>query len=474
MSKYIPFTTEQKERAASVDLEEFLRRRGEKLITSGRDKRLASDHSITIRGCEWFDHATEQGGRAISFVKQFYGLSYPDAMSLLLGDDLGGSYPAAKEKVPEPAKPFVLPPQSESMRRVYAYLLQKRCIDREILNAFVRKKLIYESCEKSKDGTKEYHNAVFVGFDEHGVPRHGHKRGLYTMGQGYRGNIEGSDPKHSFHYLGGEDTLYVFEAPIDLLSYMAGLMIQNLSRELFAVADENGGKLKNRVILFCDELGTMPPFDILPLFSAGRSRRLTLVPIIQSLAQLEKNYGKEGASILMDNCQDVICGGFAPNSEAAETFSKALGSRTVLSGSVSRGKNDPSQSLQMMERPLLTADELKSIPKGSFIVQKTGCHPMRTRLRLFLEWGITFEEEYRVEEQAARRVYYADQNALTRAIVRKYPPKLPEQKTTRSVKGEGQLHDAPMQEMVVAEDIDYDRMPHKRAPYNLPRQEVDR
>ena len=257
-------------------------------------------------------------------------------------------------------------------------------------------------------------------------------------------------------------------------NFMAGLMIQNLSRELFAVADENGGKLKNRVILFCDELGTMPPFDILPLFSAGRSRRLTLVPIIQSLAQLEKNYGKEGASILMDNCQDVICGGFAPNSEAADTFSKALGSRTVLSGSVSRGKNDPSQSLQMMERPLLTADELKSIPKGSFIVQKTGCHPMRTRLRLFLEWGITFQEEYRVEEQAARRVYYADQNALTRAIVRKDPPKLLEQKTTRSVKGEGQLHDTPVQEMVVAEDIDYDRMPHKRAPYNLPRQEVDR
>ena len=146
---------------------------------------------------------------------------YPDAMSLLLGDDLGGSYPAAKEKVPAPAKPFVLPPQSESMRRVYAYLLQKRCIDREILNSFVRKRLIYESCERSKDGTKEYHNAVFVGFDEHGVPRHGHKRGLYTMGQSYRGNIEGSDPRHSFHYLGGDDTLYVFEAPIDLLSYIS-------------------------------------------------------------------------------------------------------------------------------------------------------------------------------------------------------------------------------------------------------------
>lgn len=120
MPKYIPFTDTQKEQAASVDLEKFLRRRGEKLIASGRDKRLVSNHSITIRGCEWFDHATEQGGKAISFVKQFYGLSYPEAVSMLLGDDLCGSYPAAKEKVPEPAKPFELPPKNESMRRVYA------------------------------------------------------------------------------------------------------------------------------------------------------------------------------------------------------------------------------------------------------------------------------------------------------------------------------------------------------------------
>lgn len=195
-------------------------------------------------------------------------------------------------------------------------------------------------------------------------------------------------------------------------NFMAGLMIQNLSRELFAVADENGGKLQNRVVLFCDEFGTMPPFDVLPLFSAGRFRRLTLVPIIQSLAQLEKNYGKEGSEIIQDNCQDTIFGGFAPNSQTAEVLSKALGNRTVLSGSVSRGKNDPSQSLQMMERPLLTADELKAIPKGNFIVQKTGQHPMRTRLRLFLEWGITFEEPYIVPERADRAVTYANREDL--------------------------------------------------------------
>jgi len=199
-------------------------------------------------------------------------------------------------------------------------------------------------------------------------------------------------------------------------NFMAGLMIQNLSRELFAVADENGGKLQNRVVLFCDEFGTMPPFDVLPLFSAGRSRRLTLVPIIQSLAQLEKNYGKEGSEIIQDNCQDTIFGGFAPNSQTAEVLSKALGNRTVLSGSVSRGKNDPSQSLQMMERPLLTADELKAIPKGDFIVQKTGQHPMRTRLRLFLEWGITFEEPYIVPERADRAVAYANREDLERNL----------------------------------------------------------
>ena len=199
-------------------------------------------------------------------------------------------------------------------------------------------------------------------------------------------------------------------------NFMAGLMIQNLSRELFSVADENGGKLQNRVVLFCDEFGTMPPFDVLPLFSAGRSRRLTLVPIIQSLAQLEKNYGKEGSEIIQDNCQDTIFGGFAPNSQTAEVLSKALGNRTVLSGSVSRGKNDPSQSLQMMERPLLTADELKAIPKGNFIVQKTGQHPMRTRLRLFLEWGITFEEPYIVPERADRTVAYANREDLERNL----------------------------------------------------------
>ena len=194
-------------------------------------------------------------------------------------------------------------------------------------------------------------------------------------------------------------------------NFMAGLMIQNLSRELFSVADENGGKLPNRVVFYCDELGTMPPFDILPLFSAGRSRKLTLVPIIQSLAQLEKNYGKEGAEIIGDNCQDTIFGGFAPNSKTAETLSGALGTRTVLTGSISKGK-DTSRSLQMAERALLSPDELKNLPKGDFIVMKTGTHPMRTKLQLYFKWGISFEEPYQVPERVNREIYYPGKEEL--------------------------------------------------------------
>ena len=205
-------------------------------------------------------------------------------------------------------------------------------------------------------------------------------------------------------------------------NFMAGLMIQNLSRELFAVADENGGKLKNRVVLFCDELGTMPAFDILPLFSAGRSRKLTLVPIIQSLAQLEKNYGKEGCEIIQDNCQDTIFGGFAPNSQTAEVLSRALGNRTVLTGTVHKSK-EPSQDLQMTERPLLSADELKSIPKGHFVVMKTGMHPMRTRLRLFREWGISFEEPFTVPKREHATIRYAGREELISAIQARYPIK---------------------------------------------------
>ena len=214
---------------------------------------------------------------------------------------------------------------------------------------------------------------------------------------------------------------------------MVSLIIQQLYREILSVADENGGTLKNRCVFFCDEFGTLPKIDSAEMmFSASRSRRLQIVPIIQSFAQLEKNYGKEGADVIIDNTQLTIFGGFAPNSTSAEVLSKALGSRTVMSGSVSRSKNDPSQSLQMIERPLMTPDELKSLPKGTFVVMKTGFYPMKVKLKLFFKWGIKFEEKYEVMENGNREVHYANRSELFNNIIQTYCPHYLEQTVTDS------------------------------------------
>lgn len=215
--------------------------------------------------------------------------------------------------------------------------------------------------------------------------------------------------------------------------FMVSLIIQQLYREILAVADENGGKLKNRCVFFCDEFGTLPKIESAEMmFSASRSRRLQIVPIIQSFAQLEQNYGKEGADVIIDNTQLTIFGGFAPNSTSAEVLSKSLGSRTVMSGSVSKSKNDPSQSLQMIERPLMTPDELKSLPKGTFVVMKTGFYPMRVKLKLFFKWGIEFEEQYQIAENGNREVHYANRSELFNNIIQTYCPHYLEQTVTDS------------------------------------------
>ena len=245
--------------------------------------------------------------------------------------------------------------------------------------------------------------------------------------------------------------------------FMVSLIIQQLYREILAVADENGGKLKNRCVFFCDEFGTLPKIDSAEMmFSASRSRRLQIVPIIQSFAQLEKNYGKEGADVIIDNTQLTIFGGFAPNSTSVEVLSKALGSRTVMSGSVSRSKNDPSQSLQMIERPLMTPDELKSLPKGTFVVMKTGFYPMKVKLKLFFKWGIKFEEKYEVMENGNREVHYANRSELFNNIIQTYCPHYLEQTVTDSdfdeASGEKKkknenLKTSPNTEQTVCEDI---------------------
>lgn len=202
--------------------------------------------------------------------------------------------------------------------------------------------------------------------------------------------------------------------------FLVSLLIQQLYREILTIADEKGGSLDSRVMFFMDEFGTFPKIEgVESMFSASRSRKISLLAIIQSFAQLEQKYGKEGMEIIVDNTQLSIFGGFAPNSQSAEVLSKALGEQTVQSGSVSQGR-DPSRSIQMIGRPLMTADELKSMPKGQFVVMKTGTHPMISKLKLYFKWGIRFGKPFALEDKAARPVSYADRDRLMLAVRKKY------------------------------------------------------
>ena len=213
MGGFIYFTEEQKQRANAVDLEDFLSRQGEKLLRSGREKRLASDHSITVRGNQWYDHATEKGGCSIDFVRMFYNQSFPDAVTMLLGGEQGEAYRESMKQEQEPKKPFILPEANRTMHRAFAYLVKTRCLDPKVVSVFARRHMIYEDAK--------YHNTVFVGFDVDGIPRHAHKRGTCQQGKPFKGNVESCDPRYSFHWIGKGDTVYVFEAPIDMLSFIS-------------------------------------------------------------------------------------------------------------------------------------------------------------------------------------------------------------------------------------------------------------
>jgi hypothetical protein len=213
MAEYIPFTEEQKIRANNVDIVGFLRSQGEEVTRSGHEYRWKRHDSVTVSGAAWYQHSAEQGGNAVSFVRKFWGLSYPEAVTMLLNGERGAALRQAGPKQERPKAPFALPEANGNMRRVYAYLMKQRCVDADVISHFARAKTLYED--------SKYHNAVFVGLDENGVPRHAHKRSTLTIGEAYRGNAESSDPKHSFRHMGTSDRLYVFEAPIDLLSFVS-------------------------------------------------------------------------------------------------------------------------------------------------------------------------------------------------------------------------------------------------------------
>lgn len=207
---FVKYTEQQIKDASEVDIADILRRRGEKVKTAGSECEWEhGGDTIRIRGGKWFNFYENEGGNAISFVRKFFEKSFPEAMQFLIGDS-AGELKQAKPKPQKEKKPFVVPPANKNMRRVYQYLVEKRKIDKEVFSTFANHGLIYE--------TAEYHNAAFVGKDKNGNIKHISLRGL---GSNFRGNIESSLPEHSFHWHGKSDRLYIFEAPIDMLSFIS-------------------------------------------------------------------------------------------------------------------------------------------------------------------------------------------------------------------------------------------------------------
>lgn len=219
----------------------------------------------------------------------------------------------------------------------------------------------------------------------------------------------------------------VFPEEDNTKAFLVSMFVSQLYNECLTIANQSDrDKLARRVMFYLDEFGTMPPFDnASQMFSASRSRNIILFPMLQSLAQLDQNYTPAGAEIILDSCQNAMFGGQAPLSKRADELSKALGTQTVQSGSVSHSGNgispaNTTQSLLMIQKSLMTSDDLKSMPKNQWILTKTHMHPMKTVMKRYNEWGIKLDCPYEIPENAAREVRYASEAELFRKVLEEY------------------------------------------------------
>ena len=207
------YTQAQIDRANAVSLEDFLRTQGETLIKSGREYRWKEHDSLTVRGNKWFRHSQSKGGYPIDFVMEFYGKSFPEAVQLLTGESAEGQSEASTA----PPTAFHLPLHNRTADRAIQYLCESRGLNKTLVEAFLLSGDIYEDAKR--------HNVVFVGRDRNGTPRYAHVRGTADP---FRQDIAGADKSYPFRYEGNGNQLFVFEAPIDLLSFMLNELVEKI------------------------------------------------------------------------------------------------------------------------------------------------------------------------------------------------------------------------------------------------------
>ena len=200
------YTEEQIARANQTDLVSFLNEQGEQLVKSGREYRWKKHDSVTISGNRWYRHSQSKGGYPVDFVMEFYYATFPEAVKILIGEEGEGR----QKSCPAPSKDFRLPEKNEDNEKIMKYLTEKREIEKTLVEDWIDRGDIYEE--------KKHHNVIFVGRDADGIPRYAHCRGTGEIK--YRGDVTGSDKSYGFSYRGTDNQLFVFEAAIDLLSFI--------------------------------------------------------------------------------------------------------------------------------------------------------------------------------------------------------------------------------------------------------------
>ena len=204
------FSDEQLQRASGIDIVAMLQGQGEKLKKQGRVYRWTRYDSTVIDRNRWYRHSREIGGGPIQFMQHFYGMDFVEAVKYLLDGEEGAEFVQAS-RTPEPKLSFTPPKLSKNMHRTFAYLIKTRKIDADIVQHFVNEKKILE--------TEEYHTTAFCGYDEKGEMKQMHLRSTLP-GNRFFMDIDGSDKQYYFRHIGTNSDVYVFEAPIDMLSYI--------------------------------------------------------------------------------------------------------------------------------------------------------------------------------------------------------------------------------------------------------------
>ena len=200
------YTEEQIARANQTDLVSFLNAQGEQLVKSGREYRWKKHDSVTISGNRWYRHSQSKGGYPVDFVMEFYYATFPEAVKMLIGEEGEGR----QKSCPASSQDFRLPEKNEDNEMIVKYLTESRELEKNLVMEWIARGDIYEE--------KKHHNVIFVGRDADGIPRYAHCRGTGEIK--YRGDVVGSDKSYGFSYRGTDNQLFVFEAAIDLLSFI--------------------------------------------------------------------------------------------------------------------------------------------------------------------------------------------------------------------------------------------------------------